>query len=143
MSDKIKLFNKGKSTIHYGEAPKFDENHKLIAGVTGTIKPDECVAFEPEMAKKLKRLYPKTMLSLDDVRDQFESKHAEKVPEDLKDIVASAVAKAVAEALAARDAAEAEKVEETEDELLARLEKERAEEEAKKAEEKAKKEIDK
>ena len=120
---KIKLYNKGKRTITYGHDLHF--------------KPDSAIAFEQDMADNLRKMYPGEVLSLEDVKDQFEKEPTIPVSQAEKErdaAIAAAVEKAVAEALAKRDApvipeAPAEK---TDEEILAELEKEETEAKSKK-----------
>jgi hypothetical protein len=58
MTDTIKLYNKGKSTVY---------------GKGYTFGPDTALAFTHEEGTKLKRLYPGVLIDMGDVQKQFDA----------------------------------------------------------------------
>lgn len=68
----VKLWNKGKSTIHGDHSDTLDP--KTGKSKPYSFKPQSAAAFSEKDAAKLRRLYPREVLSMDDVQRQFEEK---------------------------------------------------------------------
>jgi len=67
----ITLFNKGKRVISGYHKDQFDDKNKPI---TYNFGPEKTMSFHEEDANKIKRLFPKEVLSLEDVKKQFDEK---------------------------------------------------------------------
>lgn len=72
----VKLWNKGKSTIHGDHSDKIDPATQKP--LKYAFKPQTAAAFSEKDAAKLRRLYPREILSMDDVQRQFEEKPLDK-----------------------------------------------------------------
>lgn len=99
----IRLFNKGKRTIqgHYPE--DVDAEGKVTKSYS--FKPATTMAFRADEANKLRRLYPKEVVSLEDVTREFDTTEPETkkkgkalTQEDVDSAVAEAVTAALAKA---------------------------------------------
>lgn len=120
--DDIKLYNKGKRTIFGIHDDVIDEATKQPKKFA--FKPDDKAAFAPEKANQLRRLYPGEVVSLDDVKREFDDKPLVKTDivtitlEESEEKVRQAAAKAVADYKAELEALAAgagEEEEESED----------------------------
>lgn len=115
-----KVFNKGKRTIS-GSYPNPNANaeEKFIEYA---LAPESHAAFPTEEANKLRRLFPKEILSLDDVKATFEDKPEPAKEAETKNSFISiseakaqqeaAINAAVAQALAAQEKQHAEEIKE-------------------------------
>lgn len=141
MSQDVKLFNRGKRTVYGRRSDEIDPETKK--GKDYAFKPETSMAFCRADADKLRALYPKEILNIDDVKREFDDKtkdeekksatiSLEQAEKEKKEAIAEAVKLAVAQALEANDqkheaARIAAKVEADEEAAKAAAKKEEAE----------------
>lgn len=101
-STDIKLFNRSKRTFsgHHFDAVDADGNPLAF-----TFKPDTTASFHPEDAKKLRRLYPKEIVGVDDITREFDTPATVASPDSVPLAqVQAMITKAVTEAIEAERA---------------------------------------
>lgn len=69
MTKQVKLYNKGKSIIHGHHSDTVNEKTGLPKAYA--FMPDTAGSFDESEAKKLRRLYPNHVISMEDVKKQF------------------------------------------------------------------------